>query len=473
MEQYLKDAIAEYERNIERGEPFYMDAAVLMDIEEYYEKNERAYDAERIMRFAEKLHPDSEDVLVVKAYRLKTAGKWHEAWATIRRIANQENRDVQLFLVEWNIASGQIDRACQLISKNMETGSQEEEEWRCDFADILLDYGYVEKALEYLQPLLHGVRHHRRVDELAGDAYYQLGRYDQSREAFNRLVDADVYDSFSWSQLAEVQSKAKRYEECISSCDYALAIEGTNVRAVELKLYSTFMLERYEEAEALFRKSEAKFPNVYTIRIYMGEFLNRFGRYEEAQVVFEDAMRLCPLDSPDRQRVVTGLVRSLLALRLPDRARQVMLTLTLCGVSFVEASVQLAGMMYEAGWTAEAVGTLAKAAHAATCGEQDYAGIMQILANNHSYQEAEALWTYFASLHFSPEYYVLYAYCAFAFFVLKKRRPFLESLHKAAEYCPDTLRGMFKNLCETSDLTVILQKMAEQAAGWQSEEDRP
>ena len=67
MNKYLKEAIEQYEQKIESGEPFYMDASVLMDIEDYYEKEGKSYDAERLMRFAEKLHPDSEDVLVVKA----------------------------------------------------------------------------------------------------------------------------------------------------------------------------------------------------------------------------------------------------------------------------------------------------------------------------------------------------------------------------------------------------------------------
>lgn len=80
MNKYLKEAIEQYEQRIESGEPFYMDASVLMDIEEYYEKEGKNYEAERLMRFAEKLHPDSEDVLVVKAYRLKTRGNGAKLW---------------------------------------------------------------------------------------------------------------------------------------------------------------------------------------------------------------------------------------------------------------------------------------------------------------------------------------------------------------------------------------------------------
>ena len=88
MNKYLKEAIEQYEQKIESGEPFYMDASVLMDIEDYYEKEGKSYDAERLMRFAEKLHPDSEDVLVVKAYRLKLSGKWSEALSLIKSIPN-------------------------------------------------------------------------------------------------------------------------------------------------------------------------------------------------------------------------------------------------------------------------------------------------------------------------------------------------------------------------------------------------
>ena len=151
MNKYLKEAIEQYEQKIESGEPFYMDASVLMDIEDYYEKEGKSYDAERLMRFAEKLHPDSEDVLVVKAYRLKLSGKWSEALSLIKSIPNQLNRDVQLFYAEWDVASGRPQKAETRIASCLPAQiTMEDYDWYLDFAEILLDYGFQKLSIKYL-----------------------------------------------------------------------------------------------------------------------------------------------------------------------------------------------------------------------------------------------------------------------------------------------------------------------------------
>ena len=88
-DKYLQEAIETYERFVAQGGPFYMDASTLMDIEEHYEKQGMEFEAEQLMRTAEKLHPESEDVLAVKAFRLKVRGRWNEAMQVIKRIANE------------------------------------------------------------------------------------------------------------------------------------------------------------------------------------------------------------------------------------------------------------------------------------------------------------------------------------------------------------------------------------------------
>lgn len=95
MDKFLQDAIEEYERNIDNCSNFYMDAETLLDIEDYYEKEGRLFDADRLLIYAEKMHPQHEEVLIVKAYRLKNRGKWNEALTVIGEVTNRENRDVQ------------------------------------------------------------------------------------------------------------------------------------------------------------------------------------------------------------------------------------------------------------------------------------------------------------------------------------------------------------------------------------------
>ena len=213
MDKYLKEAIAEYEHKIETGEDFYMDASTLMDIEEYYEKNNRKYDAERLMRFAEKLHPDNEEVLVVKAYQLKGDSKWNEAMGIIKGIANQANRDVQLFYIEWDVACSRLDKAEVRTQHNLPAVMNDNDyDWYLNLGEIYLDYGFQKRALKYLEQIPKNYQFRSRADELIAEAYFQSQNYDKSIEAANRQVDINPYDAISWTQLADIQQKCGLYQ---------------------------------------------------------------------------------------------------------------------------------------------------------------------------------------------------------------------------------------------------------------------
>ena len=304
-----KDAIAEYEQKIETGEDFYMDASTLMDIEEYYEKNNRKYDAERLMRFAEKLHPDNEEVLVVKAYQLKGDGKWNEAMGIIKGIANQANRDVQLFYIEWDVACSRLDKAEVRTQHNLPAVMNDNDyDWYLDLGEIYLDYGFQKRALKYLEQIPKNYQFRSRADELIAEAYFQSQNYDKSIEAANRQVDINPYDAISWSQLADIQQKCGLYQECIQSCDYALAIDDTNQRAMSLKVFATFATQNTEEGLKLCIKYAHLCPNDYSLRMYAGEQLYARHREKEALQSLQDALRLCPPENPDHLRITTDLV---------------------------------------------------------------------------------------------------------------------------------------------------------------------
>lgn len=470
MDKYLREAIDQYERNIESGKPFYMDANVLMDIEEYYEKSERPYDAERIMRFAERLHPDNEDVLIVKAYRLKQDGKWNEALSAVKSIKNQESRQVQLFLIEWDVASGRIDEALQRFNDNISILSlSEKEDWLYDIGEILLDYGYVERSIYYLKQLPNDYPMRRRVDELLGDAYCQLCRYDESIEALSQQVDADPYDSMSWAQLADVQFKDGRYQACIDSCEYALAIDDNNARAMVIKVYATFEQQKMDEGMQLYAEYSPKMPNDYTLHLYVGEQLVTNGRFREAVEPLQQALRLCPLDSTDRQRVVHALVCvSVYFGRLND-ALELLFTLNSCGMQLVDLYVQFAETLIAYDKNDKAVDVLLRTVNLPDCSEKDYLSILHILYKNQIFEPAAKIWEKAATLSFSTNYYELYAYVAFAFYQLQHYQLFRESLQKAVNYCPQELCILFQPITHESKLSSCVVALFNNAVKWPRE----
>ena len=173
MSPSLKAAIEEYERNMASGHSFYMDATTLMDIEEHYEREGMDYEAEHLMRFAEKLHPANPEVLTVKAYRLKARGKWTEALKLVKSIPQeQQGRDVQLFYADWEAATGFPDKATLRVERLLTPDSPDENsDLYINLVEILLDYGYYGRALVALSHLPEKHPYVARALELKAECF--------------------------------------------------------------------------------------------------------------------------------------------------------------------------------------------------------------------------------------------------------------------------------------------------------------
>ena len=93
----LQALIEEYERLIASEEPFYMEAESLIDILEYYIKQGKLEEADECLRIALRLHPNNDDLLLTKAYRLKDRLRWQEAEEIIHHLSEPNEKEVALF----------------------------------------------------------------------------------------------------------------------------------------------------------------------------------------------------------------------------------------------------------------------------------------------------------------------------------------------------------------------------------------
>lgn len=470
MDKYLKEALEEYETNIESGTSFYMDASILMDIEEYYEKKEMEYDAERVIRFAEKLHPDNEEVNLVKAYRLKSKGHWEAALNIINNITNHASRDIQLFLIEYEVASALLDSAEKRIENNIPKESESEKnDWYLDASEIFLDYGYYHRAIKYLNKLPENYKLRQRADELKADVYYQLGMYPQSTETFNNLIDADPYDAISWTQLADIQQKRGNLADCIVSCDYALAIDPMNQRAMSLKLFATYGLNKYKEGLILFKAFEHKLPDDYTIRMYTGEQMFAHNDIKNALQPLQEALRLCPLDSADRPRIVNDLTYALVELNQTTLAEEIITSLCTIGTSLADVYFQFATILFDSARNDQACKELEKILNVEKDNGKNYIKIMQMLFQNKCFKDAETLWKRIAIFQpSSTEYYPVFAYSAYAMYQIKSAELYIHCLQNGFIHCPDTLIQIVGPIYESNDLKVILQKGQDDALQWRN-----
>lgn len=458
MDKHLKEAIEEYERNIESGKDFYMEPSVLMDIEEYYEKKGKRYEAEQLMRFAEKLHPDSEEVLVVKGYRARAMGNWSEGLKIIRSIPNQQNRDVQLFYAEWDVASGKLNDAEKRVEDCLPSNMEKDDyDWYLDLGEMFLDYGFTQRALKYLQQIPQNYALRSRVDELIADAFFQLQMYDKSIEAANKLIDANPYDANTWTQLADIQQKCKKYNDCIQSCDYALAIDGSNQRAMSLKVFATFAIPDYKKGLSLCMDYMRKIPNDYSIRMYAGEQLYASGQIDSAEKPLHDALRLCPIENPDRIRIVNDLVYLYIKTNDFDKAEEMMLTLCMLGNTLPTLYIQLANICYEFKKSLAAISCLYKAIHCPSVDDAEFLTIAQQLISNENFTDAVPLWIDLEHLSINVTIPAFSAYIAYAMFKINKKELFKNAFTKALVLCPEIIQQLFTSTFNTNNLDEIIR----------------
>lgn len=305
MEKYLKEAIEQYETCIESGKPFYMDASVLMDIEDYYENHGKDYDAERIMRFAERLHPGNEEILIVKALRLKSIGKWSEAIDIVMGLSDQDNREVRLFWMEHHIARGNPEKPLSLcIEKDLIGLTDEDFDIFLDLSELLLDYGYFPHARILLEKIPQNYTYRNRVEELLAGIFVCYKDYGQAILHAENLVNAAPYDAISWAQLAEIQRNAGHYADSVSSCDYALAIDERNENAMVTKVQSLFEQGLTDEGLDCGLDYMKAMPDNHVIPMCAGEQFYKLGNLKIATECLRLALRNCPLENPDRERIL-------------------------------------------------------------------------------------------------------------------------------------------------------------------------
>lgn len=469
MDKFLQEAIESYENQLNAVKPFYMDASTLMDIEEHYEKQGRDFEAEQVMRLAEKLHPQDNEVLIVKAYRLKAQGRWNEAKQVMNSVTDYHHREVQLFWAEWAIAGGDLEEALQHISAYITTlNTAERAEFQTDFCEILLDYGYYDKTLEQLATVPFASNQERRTLSLKAECLYQLQRYTEAIECTEKLINIDPYDALAWTQLAELQQKTGKWQESIDSCDYALAIDEDNRQAMNFKVYAAFNLYHDEEGLAMAREYIRKQPDDYALRLFVAEQLYDKHSYEEARTLLSEALRCCPPENAERRRIVIDMAYCLARLARPAEATRTMHTLTLAGFSSTEVTLQTAQILQECQYANDAIRLYSSVFFLPTTDQDSQVRILTQLYQTRCFTIAAPIWKQATLILLQPEHVSLYACMAYALHEIQSPAEFLTAVSLAQIHCPHQFAQIMQPIYHTANPDESVRFAIREAEQWKA-----
>ncbi len=464
MTEYFKQALHDYEQHAAEGGAFYMDASLLLDIEEYYEKKGMLFEAEQAMRIAERLHPDSDEVKISRAYIEKNKGSWQRAFNVMKTVSTQESKDVQMFYAEYEVARNELNEAELRVKDAMPAVMEQEDyDWYLDFGETLVDYGYPERGLKYLLKIPQKYTFRTRVDELIAEAYNQQEYYEEAIEYAQRVTDADPYSDNAWMQLASLQQKAMHFEDCIHSCDYALAINEHNFQAMDSKVFALLSLNKEKEAMECSEEFMKREPENQSVRIYAGEryFVN--SEYDKAINVLREALRICPPENPDRMRIVSTLSFCYMRMGWFEAAEELLGSLVASGQSVSSVYMMYFTACFDFHENKRAINAMIKALmqRHLTFRVIDAIEVAQILVRNHCYKEAENLWTFMYMNNIYRDEPELAALMALAFFKLGFKQELEETVDEALKGNPGFVIHYFGSELQNYSLGYILNEIGQ------------
>lgn len=158
----------------------------------------------------------------------------------------------------------------------------------------------VARNLAYYRPLqlwLDVVR--ARPDNIrayynAGDAFFELGRWDEAEAYYQAALRIDPRHAGSWSGLGNVAQRRRNFLEAIRCYEQSIAIDPSYTDSVSNLGAVLFAVGRRDEGISQLRRLitlRPEFPNAY---FNLGTALLMSGNLEEAGRCFETAIRLQP-----------------------------------------------------------------------------------------------------------------------------------------------------------------------------------
>ncbi len=276
------ESLRSYERSSATGEPIYLDCDQLMDIAEYYHYHGYSAEALRAADKAHELFVDAVAPLVFKARLLLLVGKDPEkAMSVAEQITDKYDLDYFYIKAEIMIACDQVEEADQFLEESLNLINDEDyPDFVIDSAILFVDYELPDMARKWLSRSSETDSPDYR--ETLGRICHHEGNYKECERIFNDLINDDPYNVYYWNMLAGNQMATQRYNDAISSSEFAIAIDPDNEDALLYKAQALMHLQNYEEAYQYFKRNARLRRLNVDSHLNAGLCLLQLKRHEEA-----------------------------------------------------------------------------------------------------------------------------------------------------------------------------------------------
>jgi predicted Zn-dependent protease len=316
----FKKILYEYENKVKSGQPIYMDVDDLTDIADYYHLNFDNQKAEDAIGLALEIQPGATLPLVYKARQALENENSAKAEHFLNQIEDKEDPDYQYLKAEIMIAKDKINEANNYLLQCYSdlTSEDEQNDFTIDVSNLYADYQVSDRLQEWLLKYKGEITDD--IKELQGRDCFLNQQYEKSEKIFNELVESKPYNKQYWSSLASAQYLADKFSDCITSSEFALAIDPNNKDALQLKGNSLQRLGNYEGALACYSSYCAICPMDSFILLQMAVCQNELHKPEEAIKTLETAYEFGASDEDYRAQVLEEMTFVYLDMKNFDKA---------------------------------------------------------------------------------------------------------------------------------------------------------
>ena len=266
-----------------------------MIIDHYLERNETRR-AERVLLFAQQLHPASIDISFCEAVVMMALGRLSKAMELLDAIEKVEPYNEEVQLHKAGIFSQQRNhrRSVEHYKRALELAEEGLDEIHLDLAFEYENLEEYDDAIACLKNALELNPENEAVLYELAYCYDLAGADEACITFFRNFTNEQPYSSVSWYNLGNVFAKLERYEESNQALDLAIAIDERFSSAYFSKARNLLIGSKFEEAVACYEETLVfDGPQAITYS-FIGECYEKMDRYEQALINYDQSIALDP-----------------------------------------------------------------------------------------------------------------------------------------------------------------------------------
>lgn len=315
----FRNLLSQYETSVKTAFPIFMDVDDLTDIADYFHYIGQESEADVLIDKILELHPNAMGPIIYKVHQALENDDSNKAREIADQIIDKDSIDYLLLVGEILLAEQKIQQAEKLFSNNLSRIEADEvNDYVFDVANLFVDYSQFDKAMIWV------MRCEKRKSpeqmELVARILFGLGNYPESERIFNELIDTDPYSVSYWNSLANAQYMQKKYNEAITSSEFAMAISPEDADGLLMKANCLCQIGEHQEAEILYQRYLKNHPDDLQAQLTYGTCLILLGKKGEGIAMLENVQEKLPKDSPLLTECYEELAFAYSDLHMPENA---------------------------------------------------------------------------------------------------------------------------------------------------------